>query len=76
MIYCDDHTHQLKTTSHTQKKTFKTITFIGPVHHTHRNISNKNLYRASTSHTQKHYKQKLFWASTSHTQKHFQQKFL
>ena len=51
MIYCDDHTHQLKTTSHThtkKKKTFKTITFIGPVHHTHRNISNKNFYRASS----------------------------
>ena len=39
MINCDDHTHQLKTTSHTQKKkTFKTITFIGPVHHTQKHF--------------------------------------
>ena len=44
MINCDDHTHQLKTTSHTQKKkTFKTITFIGPVHHTQKHFQQKLL---------------------------------
>ena len=48
--YCDNHTHQLKTTI-TYTKKIKTITFIGPVHHTHRNIFNINFYRVSTTHT-------------------------
>ena len=65
--YCDNHTHQLKT-SITYTKKIKTITFIGPVHHTHRNIFNINFYRTSTSHTHREtFPTKTFIGSVHHT---------
>ena len=73
--YCDNHAHQLKTTiTYTKKKTF-----IGPVHHTHRNISNMNFYRASTSHTHRKISKINFYrgsTSYTHTQKFPTKSFL
>ena len=70
ITYCDNHTHQLKTTITYTKKN-KTITFIGPVHHTHRNIFNINFYRGSTSHIHRNISNINFYrASTSHTHTH------